>query len=80
MEPLSHTRAGVTGAIQGSSREKLHQEFSLEHLHQRRWMRRLCLFYKIFHNKVPKYVHSPIPSMKDFASQPNTYTSFYCGT
>ena len=58
MEPLNHTRAGVTGAIQGSSREKLYQELSLEHLHQRRWMRRLCLFYKVFHNKVPKYIQS----------------------
>ena len=40
--------ATVTGFIQGSSREKLYQEFGLEHLHQRWWMRWLCLFYKIF--------------------------------
>ena len=43
-------------------------------------MRWLCLFYKIFHGKVPKYIHSLIPSMRTFAIQPNTFTSFYCWT
>ena len=40
----------ITGAIQGSSREKLYQKLGLEHLHQRRWIKRLCLFYKVFHS------------------------------
>ena len=44
----------ITGAIQGSFREKLYQKLGLEHLHQRWWMRRLCLFHKIFHYKIPK--------------------------
>ena len=70
----------ITGAIQGSSRKKLYQELGLEHLHQRRWMRRLCLFCKVFHCKVPKYIHSLIPSMRTSARQPNTFTSFYCRT
>ena len=42
----------ITGTIQGSSRKKLYQELGLEHLHQRQWMRRLCLFYKVFQSKV----------------------------
>ena len=70
----------ITGAIQGSSQKKLYQELGLEHLHQRRWMRRLCLFYKVFHNKVPKYIHSLVPPMRTSARQPNTFTSFYCRT
>ena len=70
----------ITGTIQGSSRKKLYQELGLEHLHQRRWMRRLCLFYKVFQSKVPKYIHSLIPSMRTSARQPNTFTSFYCRT
>ena len=70
----------ITGAIQGSSQKKLYQELGLEHLHQRRWMRRLCLFYKVFHSKVPKYIHSLIPSMRTSARQPNTFTSLYCRT
>ena len=32
----------ITGAIRGSSREKLYQELGLETLQQRRWYRKLC--------------------------------------
>ena len=41
----------ITGVIQGLSGKKLYQELGLEHLDQRQWMKRLCLFYKIFHSK-----------------------------
>ena len=34
----------ITGAIRGSSREKLYQELGLEYLYDMRWMRHLCLF------------------------------------
>ena len=55
-ESVHHKAAlAITGVMQRSSRKKLYQELCLEHLHQRRWMRRLCLFYKVFHSKVPKY-------------------------
>ena len=37
----------ITGAIQGSSREKLYQELGLESLKSRRWYKRLCCMYKI---------------------------------
>ena len=65
-------------SIQGSSREKIYQELSLEHLHQRWWMKRLYLFYKAFHNKVPRYIHSLISSIRTSARLPNTFTFFYC--
>ena len=68
----------ITGAIQGSSRKKLYQELGLEHLHQRRWMRRLSLFYKFFHSKVLKYIHNHIPFMRTSTTLPNTFTTFYC--
>ena len=32
----------ITGAIRGSSREKLYQELGLDTLQQRRWYRKLC--------------------------------------
>ena len=70
----------ISLATQGSFREKLYQELGLEHLHQSRWMKRLCLFYKVFHNKVRKYIHSLIPSMRTSTRQPNTLTSFYSRT
>ena len=31
----------ITGAMKGSSREKLYQELELEYLYRRRWARRL---------------------------------------
>ena len=37
----------ITGAIQGSSRERLYQELGLESLKSRRWYRRLRCMYKI---------------------------------
>ena len=70
----------ITGAIQGSSRKKLYQELGLEHLHQRRWMRHLSLFYKFFHSKVLKYIHNHIPFMRTSTALPNTFTTFYCRT
>ena len=39
----------ITGAIKGTSKEKLYNELGLEYLKDRRWMRTLCLFHKI-HN------------------------------
>ena len=32
----------ITGAIKGTSREKVYQELGLESLQQRRWYRKLC--------------------------------------
>ena len=51
----------ITGAIRGTSREKLYQELSLELLRLRRWYRKLCLFYKIFKNEHSQYLFHLIP-------------------
>ena len=51
----------ITGAVRGSSREKLYQELGLETLQQRRWYRKLCCFYKILKSQFPKYLYSIIP-------------------
>ena len=37
----------VTGCWQGSSRKKLHDELGWESLSDRRWVRRMTLYYKI---------------------------------
>ena len=44
----------ITGAIQGTSKEKLYQEIGLESLQLRRWYRKLGMFYKIFKTKSPQ--------------------------
>ena len=51
----------MTGAIKGSSTEKLYQEFGIEHLRSRRWFRKLCLLYKIIKSKSPPYLFNLIP-------------------
>ena len=43
----------ITGAIRGSSREKLYQVLGLESLKSRQWYQKLCLFFKLKKNKHP---------------------------
>ena len=50
----------ITGAIRGTSTEKIYQELGLESLKSRRWFRKLCHFYKIF-LKSPSYLFNLIP-------------------
>ena len=51
----------ITGAIRGSSRDKLYQELGFESLRDRRWYRKLCFYYKIRHNDCPLYLTECIP-------------------
>ena len=48
----------ITGAIRGTSKEKLYQELGFESLKDRRWLRRLCYLYKIVITKQPAYLFS----------------------
>ena len=53
LESLQYSAClAITGAIRGSSREKIYQELGFESLQQRRWYRKLCSFYKVFKTKV----------------------------
>ena len=51
----------LTGAIRGSSKEKIYQELGFESLRVRRWYRKLCLFYEVLNNEHPKYLFNLIP-------------------
>ena len=51
----------ITGAMQGTSRDKLNQELGLESLKSRRWYKRLCFMYKIITEKAPNYLINLIP-------------------
>ena len=53
----------VTGAIRGSSREKLYQELGFESLKSRQWYRKLCLFFKLKKNKHSSYLFDIIPKV-----------------
>ena len=52
----------LSGAIRGSSREKLYQELGSCSLQRRRWYRKLSLFYKIFKESKPVYLFNLIPT------------------
>ena len=69
IESIQYNAAiAITGAIRGTSSEKLYQELGLESLRSRRWLRKLCLFYKIYKNKSPSYLHNLIPDRMKFYS------------
>ena len=62
IESLKYNAAlAFTGAIRGTSREKSYQELGLESLQQRRWYRKLCLFFKIYKNQCSKHLFDIIP-------------------
>ena len=52
----------ITGAIRGTSREKLYAELDTESLKFRRWFRKLACFYKIQSTGLPKYLLQLIPT------------------
>ena len=58
----------LTGAIRGTSKEKIYQELRLGSLRDRRWCRNLCLFYKVLENENPKYLFSLIPTRRSLYS------------
>ena len=70
----------ITGAIKGTSKEKLYNELGLEYLKDRRWVPRLCLFHKIYNLKSPKYLYNLIPSVDRFYNTRNNTNvpSFNC--
>ena len=51
----------ITGAIRITSPEKLYKELGLESLHDRRWYRKLCFYYKIMHNTCPLCLTELLP-------------------
>ena len=52
----------ITGVIPSTSREKLYKGLGLETLKSRRWLKKLCCFYKIKNNGIPSYLVELIPS------------------
>ena len=53
----------IAGAIRDTDTEKLYQELGLESLRNRRKLRRLSLFYKIYKDQSPFYFYNLIPAI-----------------
>ena len=57
LESIKYNLAlAITGAIRGTSGEKLYQEPGLESLQKRHWYRKLCYFLKILKGQYPDYL------------------------
>ena len=54
----------ITGAIKGTSRNRLYQELGLESLSDRRLYRRLVHFFNIVHLTSPKYLFDLLPEKR----------------
>ena len=52
----------IAGAIRGTNTVKLYQELGLEPLQNRRKLRRLSLFYKIYNDQSLLYLYNLIPA------------------
>ena len=57
LEALQYNASlAITGAIKGSSTEKMYEELALETLKSRRWYRRVSFLYKVLKNESPSYL------------------------
>ena len=71
----------ITGAIQGTSREKIYKELGLEALKNRRWYKRLYFIFKIMNEEAPKYLTNILPKCQQtIATRNNNIPTFYCRT
>ena len=65
MEILGKTQyqvaLAITGTWKGTSTDKIYEELGWESLHNRRFFRRLTMFYKILNNLTPEYLKAPLP-------------------
>ena len=63
LESIQYNKClAIAGAIRGTSIEKIYREIGLESFKSRRWLRKLCHFYKIFNEKSPSYLFKLIPN------------------
>ena len=72
----------ITGAILGTSQQKIYNELALESLRFRRWFRRLCVFYEIKITQLPSYLYELVPKSDHNCSTRNFnhIDPYYCRT
>ena len=58
----------ITGAIQGTSRQRFYDELGLMLFRRRRWYNKLNFFYKIVNGRLPNYIqsHIEVPSQDNY--------------
>ena len=79
IESIQYNAAlAITGAVRGTSREKLYQELGFESLQQRRWYRKLCCLFKIINNQSPSHLFQLVssPNTRYFARNSKNIPQF----
>ena len=62
LESIQYNAAlAITGAIRGTSKERIYQELGLESLRNRRWFHRLCVIFKVIKYGLPSYLFAMLP-------------------
>ena len=67
----------ITGAIQGTSCDKIYQELGLESLKSRRWYKRLTCMFKIMRNEAPDYLIDLVPKCEYAINTRNCHIPMY---
>ena len=81
IESLQYNAAlAITGAIKGSSTEKLYQELGFESLKDRRWIRKLCCLNKIMSSKRPSYLYDLLPPLQRSQRNQGFFQPLLCRT
>ena len=58
---LYNAALAITGAIKGTSKERIYRELGFESLADRGWFRRMCTFWKIVKGISPTYLQNYLP-------------------
>ena len=71
----------ITGAIQGTSHNKIYEELEIETLKARGWYRRLSCMFKIMKEEAPNYLINLIPKCNQTIRTRNSHIPiFHCRT
>ena len=77
LESLQYNAALViTGAIRGSSTEKIYEELGLESLKSRCWYRKMGFLYKVFKSESLSYLFNTIPNSNNRKHQTRNSETF----
>ena len=66
IESIQYNAAlAITGAIRGTSREKLYHELDFQSFVSRRWYCKLCFFYQLFKTQSTRYLFKIFQQLKE---------------
>ena len=69
----------ITGAIRGTSRDKIYQELGFESLKSRRWYKRLICMFKIMKKETQNYLINLILKCKEaIRTRNNIFPTYNC--